>query len=647
MKNSFFGFIALWFLHSNMLFAQTYDEKIAFGKVLKEAKATLEVDEYKDALDLFFQADSLKPFNPEINYYIGECYIKLNHEAKAFSHLKLAEDSGYINPHLNFLLGITYKLNYKFEIAINHFEKYKAAVQANTNKKTIFDFTIADADRQINNCKNAIELMKNPIEVHIYNLGPKINSKFADYVPCVSADETELIFTSRRDNSTGGKTDADGRYFEDIYISHKLDSSWSSAVKLGFGINTPDHDACVGLSPDGNEMYIYRNVKRSGDIFVSDQKNDIWSTPVKMDPAINSPHWEPSGSTTNDENTFFFTSDRPGGYGGRDIYMARKLPNGKFDKAINMGPKINTADDEDAPFIHTDGKTLYFSSKGHKGLGGFDIFHCRVNVLTGEVLQEPENIGYPINTPDDEIYFVWSADGKRAYFSSDRPGGYGDKDIYMLERKTTEAVLAILKGLVIDVKTKQPKAATIVINDIQNKKTHGVYTSNAINGKFMVILPPGRDYGIEVDAKGYLFYSKNIDVPDTLSHYEEINDTVRLEPIEIGSRVVLRNIFFDKNSAVVRNESFFELNKVVTLMNDNPKMRIQLSAHCSSEGDDNYNLKLSENRALSVKKYLNSKGIDENRLENKGFGETKPIIFPDDTEEKRMQNRRVELLVVE
>ena len=607
-----------------------------------------DIDEFANAMPYFHKADSLKPNDPKINYYIGECWVKTNHEARALAHLLIAKAGNYPDKELDYALGIANKLNHKFKQAIQSFEEYKRHYALDTKK--VLRQNLRNVERHITNCYIGLELIIKPVEVKIKNLGPQINSKFPDYVPTISADETKLIFTSRRDNTTGGKIDpTDNHYFEDVYISHKSDTSWTSAVKLGFGINTSSHDACVGLSPDGNEMYIYRSVKKgtrlSGDIYVSDQKGDIWTTPVSMGSSINSPYWEPSGSTTADEKSFFFTSDKPGGMGGRDIYMCRKDESGKFMPAINLGPKINTEYDEDSPFIHTDGQTLYFSSRGHKTMGGFDIFHCRINIETGEILTEPENIGYPINTADDDIYFVWSADGKRGYFSSDRPGGYGEKDVYVLERTISEAILVVLKGIVRDQATDAPKAATITVTDNVKQKVIGVYNSAVSTGKFTSILTPGRNYGLTVEAPGYLFYSKNLDVPKDLDHYEEITDTIRLQPIEIGRKIILRNVFFNSNSKDLLPESNSELENVYELLKVNPDLKVLISAHSDSGGDENYNIRLSGHRAKSVVEDLIKRGIAKDRLVSEGFGETKPIIFPDDTPEKKQMNRRVEFEV--
>lgn len=493
--------------------------------------------------------------------------------------------------------------------------------------------------------------MKNPVNVKIKNLGPVINSKYPEYVPVISADESTLIFTSRRDNTTGGKRDKthNNQFMEDIYISTKSDdSTWTTPVSVGNLINTEDHDACAGISPDGQKMFIYKSVKgikKSGDLYYSELKGKIWSAPKSLGPNINSPDWEPSVSVTADEKLLFFSSDRKGGLGGTDIYVSKKLPNGEYGPAKNLGPKVNTKYDDDAPFIHVDGRTLYFSSKGHNSMGGFDIFYVTVNPETGLPISEPQNIGYPINTAGDDIYFVWSADGKRAYFSSEREGGYGDKDIYCLEREVEEAKLVVMRGIVTDKETGDPIGANITVVDNETQKVIGVYNSNSSTGKYVVILPAGKNYGISVEAPHYLFYSKNVDIPN-LDSYKEIKDSIKLSPIKAGSSIILRNVFFDYNKATITPQSEVELERVVRILKLNPTLKIRISGHTDSDGSDEYNLKLSQQRAQSVVDYLIAKGINKERLVATGYGETRPIA-PNDTPENKQLNRRTEFEILQ
>ncbi|MBY0425181.1 MAG: OmpA family protein, partial [Cytophagales bacterium] len=576
-------------------------------KQYNKGKDFYDVDEFENALPFFEKAANLAPTEPDLNYYAGVTLQKLHHEIRSLPYLQAAKQYGSEEKDLLYLLGIAYHYAHKFDEAIAAFNEYKAKT------KRIAPEVDDEIRRRIAECNSGKELVKKPVEVVIKNLGGVVNSKFADYVPAVSADEQVLIFTSRRDNSTGGKTDETGQYFEDIYMSTKVnDSTWGAPVQLPNNINTPAHDACVGLSPDGMELFIYKD-ENSGDLFYSSLEGKVWSNPKSLGNNINSSSWEPSASTNATENLIFFTSNRKGGYGNRDIYVTRKQANGEFGPAVNLGPKINTEYDEDSPFIHADGKTLYFSSKGHKSMGGFDIFYCTINPETGEILTDPINMGFPINTADDEVFFVWTADGKRAYFSSERVGGYGEKDLYVLTRKESDAALVVLKGKITACDTKAPLAANITVTDLSTQKPIGVYTSNSSTGKYTVILPAGKNYGIAVEANGYLFYSKNIDIPK-LNTFKEIQDAICLEKIKVGKKIVLRNVFFDYNKATLRPESEEELARLVEILHENKTIHIQIGGHTDSDGNDDYNMKLSDARAKSVVDYLIAKGIDTGRL---------------------------------
>jgi outer membrane protein OmpA-like peptidoglycan-associated protein/tetratricopeptide (TPR) repeat protein len=624
-------------LHAS--YAQSYPKEVK--KLISRADNYYEVDEFHNALPLYIEAEKLVPKDPMISYRVAECYFELGHELKALPYLDASEKGNLKEPELLFMLGSANHKAHKFDKAITYLRNYKTHVNPKDKAR------LEEVDLLINNCSNGKEMVKNPkSKVVIKNLGPGINSPYNDFSPVVSADETILIFTSRRENTTGGKKDDSNEYFEDIYMSVKSDTVWTTAVNMGTTINSTSHDASVGLSPDGQELFIYRATPANGgDLYVSTLTGTVWSEPKPLGSTINTSAWEPSASTTADENIIFFTSNRKGGYGGRDIYMSRKLANGEFGPAVNLGPKINTKFDEDCPFIHADGKTLYFSSKGHKSMGGFDIFLCTIDLETGQITSEIENIGYPINTADDDVFFVWSADNKRAYFASEREGGYGLKDIYMLEREDADADLAVLKGKVISCDGATPVAATIIVTDLDTQQPVGIYNSNASSGRYTVILPAGKNYGVTVEAQGYLFYSKNIDIPK-LDHYVEYKDEICLSKLKKGSTIVLRNVFFDVDKATLRKESEAELERLFKILTLNPSLKIEIGGHTDSDGSDLHNLKLSEARAKTVYDYLVAKGISKEMLRWKGFGESQPQV-PNDTPENKQLNRRTEIKILE
>ncbi len=625
-------------------YGQTYSKEVK--KALSSADKYFEIEDYHNALPLYVQAEKLAPKDPAISFKVAKCMFELKHEVKALPYLEAAkkDQEAIDDPDQEFgmMLGSAYHKAHQFDKAIAVLKNYRGII--NPKEKEALE----EVDLMINNCVNGKAMVQNPkSKITIQNLGPGVNTAFNDYAPVISADEATLIFTSRRDNTTGGgKSNEDNEWYEDIYHSVKSDTIWSTAVNMGPTINTASHDASVGLSPDGQELFVYRATPANGgDLFISNLTGTVWSEPKPLGHNINTTSWEPSASTTSDENILFFTSSKKGGLGGRDIYMSRKQPNGEFGPAVNLGPKINTKYDEDCPFIHPDGKTLYFSSKGHKSMGGFDIFSTTIDIATATILTEVENIGYPINTADDDVFFVWSADNKRAYFASEREGGFGEKDIYMLIREDADADLAVLKGKIISCDTKKPVAATIIVTDLTTQQPVGVYNSNASSGKFTVILPAGKNYGITVEAKGYLFYSKNIDIPK-LDHYVEYNDEICLSKLKKGTTIVLRNVFFDVDKATLRTESESELERLEKILKANPEIQIEIAGHTDSDGSDDHNLKLSDARAHAVVDYLVTKGINKNMLKYKGYGESQPVV-PNDSPENKQLNRRTEIKILE
>lgn len=594
---------------------------------------------YQGALEAFLNAVSLD--EPMVDYYLGICYLETHRPEIALNHLIKAKYLNLQNKErdLNWYLGRAYHLTHEFETALAFFEEYKKQLREGERAK------IAVADQYITYCENGIELKKLPVEVDIHNLGD-VNSEYPEYNPVISADEKTLIFTSRRPDTKGKKLDPkDGMYYEDLYISTKdSNNKWSEPESIDSKINTDSHDAAIALSADGQHLLVYRANSNAGDIYMSTLDGTTWSSPESLGHKINTHHWESSGSISANNNVIFFSSNKSGGVGGTDIYMAKKLKTGEFGDPIHLGPQVNTPEDEIAPFIHVDGQTLYFSSRGHWSMGGFDIFSVKIDLETGEIMTTPKNIGYPINTADNDFNFVWSADNTRAYFSSVRPEGKGDKDLYMLHRNINLSPLVVWKGTVHDCITDDIITAQITITDNVTKEVVGVYVPNKKSGKYTIVLPAGRNYGIAVESKSYAFFSKNIDIPH-LESYIEIEEKICLEPIIEGTTLKLHNIFFDFDKATLRHESEVELERLYKFLSEYKDIKVEVSGHTDSIGDPNYNLKLSERRAETVIEYLVNKGISKNRMRRKGYGYTSPIAS-NETREGRQLNRRTEIKIV-
>lgn len=646
--------------------------------------------DYKSALPFYEKAYAFNPNNAELNYKIGLCNINTNFRTRSLPYFEKAlKLNPNINPNLKYYLGYSYHLHQKWDDAINYYNQF---ITQNTNVKGSDVQLLQLASKKIAECKSGKKLEQTPIRVFIDNMGSKINSEYPDYCIVMNADGSEIYFTSRRNTSTGGATDEiNGGYFEDIFYAKKDKNSWTDATNIGDPINTKGHDAAVALSPDGSKMIIYIDDKGDGNLYESNRTGTTWSKPKKMDDIISSPYHESSAWYSNDGKRLYFTSNRPLP-GSKDktakdkdiYYVTWNSDKQRWDNLVRLPENINTPYDEDGLFIHPDGKTIYFSSKGHNSIGGYDIFYTELG--PDGIFSDPINIGTPINTPDDDVFFVVTASGRYGYMTSFRDGGLGEKDLYkitflgeekepmlnsedivlagldiIVPEKTIEPIvsnrrgqLALLKGTVYDDKTKQPLYAKIELIDNTTGEQLAEFESDKVTGKFLVSLPAGKNYGIAVKSEGYLFHSENFDIPKG-TDYQEYNKDVYMKKIEIGEIIVLRNIFYDLAKYSLRPESKSELDRLIKLMNDNPTLKIQISGHTDSRGSDESNKELSRNRAKEVVDYLVKAGISIDRLKYEGYGEEQ-LIYSDaaisklkttkEREAAHQENRRTEFKIL-
>ncbi len=623
---------------------------------------------YHFALPHYLAADNFNPNSSALNYKIGQCYLYSSFKTSAMPYFEKAYKlNPQVAPDIHYCLGRGYHLTMNWDKAEQEYNTYLQTLNPGKDAAKM-----KDVQKKIQECENGKELVKNPIRVFIDNVGPSINTEYPEYGPLISADESELIFTSRRPNTTGGQIDpGSGQYFEDLYISYFKNGAWTPAQDMGPPVNTDDHDATAGLSPDGQTLFIYR-YKNGGDLFQTTLRGKTWTKPEHMNSKINSPYHESTISMAPDGRTLYFISDRPGGYGDRDIYMITMDVKGKWTDPVNLGPTINTEYGEEGADIQADGKTLYFSSQGHNSMGGYDIFK---SVNENGTWSQPENIGYPVNSPDDDVFFVMAASGKHGYYASIRDGGYGEKDIYMITFLGPEKPVALsdednlltgssssvadvmaqavavhttkttlLKGIIYDSMSHAPLEASIELVDNEKNQVIASFLSNSATGKYLVTLPSGKNYGIAVKAENYLFYSANFNLPDTAS-YQVIEKNIPLQSINIGSRIVLRNVFFDYDKATLRPESTAELDRLIALLNQYTRLKIEISGYTDNRGSQTYNQTLSEARSKSVVDYLVAHGIAAARLTYKGYGMGNPIAT-NETDEGRQLNRRTEFKII-
>ena len=534
-----------------------------------------------------------------------------------------------------------YNLPYSINLAGKGlFEKALQAVEAFLSIPDLNEASIRAGEYRKSNYLFAVEYAKNQkagdYKFEPRNLGDSINSIFSEYYPTITLDGRELVFTRRLNYIN-----------EDFYGSMLEHKSWTVSKSLSGNINTTLNEGAQNISQDGQWLIFtgcnFPQGFGSCDLYISYLTPQGWSTPENMGNRINTEGWESAPSLSPDKRNLYFASSRPEGYGGIDIYVSNRLPNGKWSEPVNLGPEINTAGNESCPFIHADNQTLYFTSNGHPGYGKEDLFVVRKRPI-GK-WSKPENLGYPINTIEEEGSLVVAADGKTAYYASSRSDSRGGLDLYSFELRTDVRPVKTLwvKGKVFDKHSTKGLPSAVELTDLNSKEPLSRVETDEL-GNYLITLPIGRDYAFNVNRKGYLFYSANFPLtgknPDSTYSID-----IPLQPLEANAIIILKNVFFDLNQYELKPESQVELFNVVKLLKENPTLKIQINGHTDNVGKPADNLLLSKNRAQSVVSFLTANGIQAQRLSFKGFGDQQPVA-DNSTEEGRAQNRRTELKVL-
>jgi hypothetical protein len=514
---------ALLLLSSACLFAQPTDDNKNVDSRTAEEK--MKWGNYDGALDDFIQLLEKDPKSIKYNYNIGVCYLNSNiNKTKAIPYFEIVMRSPNFDPNARYLLGRAYHFAYRFDDAIKSYTAFKEAGKGTPQN-------LKDVDRQIQECINAKEIMKFPLKVTFENLGPTVNSPFADYYPFIPKDESFIVFNSKR-SGTGTEMNPDGTYPPTVFISAVRNGKFNKAQVVGPPITQGDgNEEVIGLSGTGDKMLLYYFKGGIGDIYMSGTNSDkVFTKAQILGDNVNSKGHEIAASVTTEGNVVYFASDRPGGLGGVDIYASRVLPNGSWGPAENLGPEINTNQDEDFPNISPDAKTLYFSSKGHTSMGGYDIF--RVDWDEGaRKWVSVKNVGYPINTPEDNMNLRISENGRYGYISALRPGGIGDLDIYRVTFDEVDPEYSVIRGIVdsYDAK-KKVKFSDVFITVTQSKtqEIYGNYIPNQSSGRYVMILPPG-SYRMEVEAVGFETHTEIINVLDKSSIDTEVDKDIKLK----------------------------------------------------------------------------------------------------------------------
>jgi len=628
---------------------------------------------------------NLTPTNIGVNYYLGSSYLESSPKQKCLKHFQFVYDkSPALAKDLLFKLGRGYHLNYQFEQARQFYSRYNNSLTA--KEQIEWNQVI---QKYIQETQYGDKYLASPERVFIDNLGSTVNTKHSEYAPVITPDRKTIYFTSRRPDEKKKKTKAfklTGEYYENAYVTQLENENFKEAKKLPKPVNKPGRNtAIVGMNPDGNELVIFNGSKNFGflqetKLVKKPGKVATWSKPAtKMFKNANSRYGVSSASVSSDGRNLFFSTINPKkknqSFGGEDIYVSRRnFSNEKWGKPVNLGGVINTYFDEKSVFISPDGNTLYFSSDGHTSMGGYDIFKCEKQPDGSWGV--PVNLGYPINTPDDDMFFSITANKRYGYYATTaHEDTKGDWDIYQviflgpekplqqtpedlliawhakpLKQELEKAVeiqmerLTVVKGRVLDSFDESPVGAKIEIIDNNTEEVLQVVNSNPDTGNYTVNLPSGKNYAMMVTHPEYLFHSENFNIPEA-TKYQEINKDIHLHKMEAGKKVILNNIFFETGKATLRPSSFPELNYVIKLMNAYKTLEIEISGHTDNVGGAASNQKLSENRAKAVVKYLTDNGIPASRLKFKGYGLTQPIES-NKTAEGREKNRRVEFKIL-
>jgi outer membrane protein OmpA-like peptidoglycan-associated protein/tetratricopeptide (TPR) repeat protein len=627
---------------------------------------------YKKAIPFYLQALEYNSENAELNLLTGLCYLRSWPKEMAAKYIEKACDiKPNVHPKSQYLLAKAYHCAYEFNKAIIAYNDYKDNLSENElkeNGERIFKY--------IDECENGIVLKKTEVRALIDLIDSTINSPYDDYNPILTDGEKKMIFTSRRGSDKDLASPVDHKYYENIFSSEKEDKKWIFAKSIGAPVNSKWNDAAVALSKDGKKLIIYRGRTDGGDIFSASFIDNQWQNIHDLTNKLNKGDSHESSVCFNADGTkmYFISNKDKDSYGGHDIYVSELDEKGKrWSKAVNLGSTINTIYDEISVYLSPDESTLYFSSNGHKSIGGFDIFK---SVYNGTEWGLPVNIGVPVNSTVDDLYLKIMPNGHDAYFCSDRKDGVGDLDIYhvtllgpekplnlssnddliacialpdydpfienAIEIKYTR--MTIVKGTVSDFNNNRPLLASVELVDNSTGKVVKVTKSDQNTGFYSIALPSGSNYGFSVSSDGYMFHSENFNVPAE-SGYKEIFKDIALQPMTAGSKIILYNTFFETGKSNLRTESFSELNRVASMFVKYPRLILEISGHTDNRGSVATNKKLSKARAESVKKYLIGQGVNPSNLQSVGYDFKYPVA-DNKTAEGRQQNRRVEAKII-
>jgi len=612
-------------------------------ELYEDAKRKYLLTEYDNAIKPCSQAIKKDSSFVEAYYMMAAIYKAKNEPDEDIRILQLcAKRNGSMYPKAYYLLAAE-QLDY------GKYADASQTIDILMQYKHVFNSHDLES---INQIKTQVDFClyqyNHPVPFSPINMGSEINSQYDDYEPALTADGEEIIITCLLPIDKSMQYAGGNSVQEDFFIAKKVNGKWTQRTDLGQPINTPGNEGAQSISADGR-IFFYTACSRmdskgSCDIYYSIRKGGQWNTPRNLGNPVNSSYWESQPSCSADGRTIYYASNRPGGYGQMDIWETHIDGEGKWTSPKNLGPNVNTPENEQSPFIHADGKTLYFASSGHLGMGKMDIYKTEKDSLDN--WSKPINLGYPINTWKDESDLRVSANGSTAIISSNREGGFGGTDLYTFElyKDARPKEVSYVKGTIFDAKTLKKLGAMFELIDLKTGDIVMTSFSDGVTGRFLVPLTLNNEYALNVSKDGYMFYSEHYNLhQDSLMKPMELN--IPLQPIETGGTVILENVFFDTDKYTLKDESRVELQKLIDFMTFNKEVKIQISGHTDNTGDKQKNIILSENRAKAVTEYLISKGIIKDRLSYKGYGDSKPLV-PNDSEKHKAMNRRTEFMIL-
>ena len=638
----YFLFITALLFNPYYLKAQDYSTRSKKAiKLYEEANQKMHIYDYVKAIEILGQ--SVKEDNnfTEAWLLMADAYDVSDNREKVVECCRNALRSGADKyPVTYFFLSQALYKTGKYEDALSNANIFLEKNQVTSSQRKIINKIITDSNF-------ALITIQHPVPFIPVNLGDNINTKYDEYWPSLSADEEMMAFTRLIPKNENSPNVYKNRQ-EDLFYSMYKDNSWQKSISFGPPLNTMDNEGAQFLTSDGKTMFFTACNRSDGlgkcDIYISEKLGNGWSVPVNLGEPVNSGYSEKQPSLSSDGKSLYFSSNRPGGKGNYDIWVSVLDENGKWTNPVNLGDSINTPEDEQSPFIHPDNQTLYFSSNGWPGMGGHDLYFSRRLGITG--WSKPVNLGYPINTFADEVGIVVNARGDHAYFSSNRIPEKG-RDIFEFDLypEARPLLVSYLKGKVFNAENRTPLDAKFELIDLKSSQLVNQAIASKYTGEFLVCIPTDKDYDLNVSKTGFLFYSENFTLSGVNDKSKPYIMDIPLQPIKAGNKTILKNIFFETNSYELKPESAIELNKLAYFIVNNPTLKIEISGHTDNIGTENFNRKLSENRAKTVVGYLISKGIPTDRLLSKGYGKTQPIS-DNNTEEGRAQNRRTEFKII-